>query len=108
MIIPSKMNILGFLYDVILTNDANILTIDDTKITGRIYYKEQKIIIDSNQNPQQLIQTLMHEVLHAIDFLVNGCAEGSLSEGQIDCFATGITSVLLNNNLQNVELSTNN
>lgn len=45
-------------------------------------------------------QTLLHEIIHAIDYHMNGQGNMTLSEEQTDRLATGIYTVLKNNKVE--------
>ena len=95
MKIPKKINILGFTYDVLFTDDMNILG----DCYGRCKFIEQKIYVKKDQAPEQQFQTFWHEVLHAIDWITSGEGSCDLTEKQNDIMATGVASVLMNNKL---------
>lgn len=94
----NKINILGYTYDIIYTNDANKLTINNVLCYGSCCPVEQVIYINTNQAPEQQIQTLLHEIIHCVDYITSGNEGFKLEEKQTDLLATGLASILLNNN----------
>lgn len=102
IILPTSINIKGFTYNVILTNDKNNLLVDDVLCMGRIDYRNQIIYISTEMCMEQQLQTFIHEVIHAIDFLVTKTdSNEQLTEVQTDNIAIGLTSIVLNNIKEN-------
>lgn len=99
MKLPKSLNILGFKYTIGYTNDKNYLN-DGTSICYGVISPSKNLIFIDNTYPQEnQLQTLCHEVIHAIDYITAGNEGYSLTEKQTDLLATGIASVILNNNI---------
>ena len=87
------LNILGYEYEVIYTDDANKLMINNQLCYGLVDYVSQQIFISSQQHPDMIQETLVHEILHAIDHLMNA-GKDSLSEEEIEKIATGLAPIV--------------
>ena len=61
---------------------------------GKIYHDAKKIYIDKDIAKSQQEETLLHEILHAIDQIYNN---HSLSEKQIESMSEGLYQVLKDN-----------
>lgn len=96
MQLPESLNILGFNYDIVLTDDKNILNLNNELVDGFVNLRELKIYIDSTLNPELQLQTLCHEIVHAIDYRMTKNDE-NLTENQTDIIGTGLASILMNN-----------
>lgn len=87
------LNILGYEYEVIYTDDANKLMINNQLCFGLVDYVNQQIFISNQQHPDMMQETLIHEILHAIDHLMNA-GKDSLSEEEIEKMATGLAPMV--------------
>jgi hypothetical protein len=98
MKIPSKINILGFDYEIIETDDKNLLVWENDLCDGLIKYNESKIYVKKSLNEQVKLTILIHEVLHGIDYYMSndGGLRDKLTEDQIHQTATGLASIILN------------
>lgn len=84
--LPSKVNICGIPYDVVLCDDLFAST--ETNL-GQIVFSEAKIKINSNAAPPVQEQTLVHEIVHGM--LTNlGFAEDSADEQFVQSLACAI------------------
>lgn len=92
--IPKKINILGFDYEVILEETEQMKR---NSWIGCINSFEKKIWLDPDIPHKQQLQTLLHEIIHGIDWIMSGKGGYELTEQQTDQLASGILSVLLNN-----------
>lgn len=101
MNIPEKINILGFNYEIIETDDKNILVDDSTLCHGYVRYNDRKIYLEKSSNEEFKKTILIHEILHAIDNITNLNQENreSLTEAQIHHLSIGLASIILNNDL---------
>ena len=90
MEIPKKLNICGFEYTV------EIREIDDSNLYGQHNLTKCQILIANDvTSKQKQEQTLIHEILHAID-----CAVGTkLDEEQITALSRALYQVLKENSL---------
>lgn len=94
--IPKKVKIGCFEYDVKITNDALILN-NKAGHAGLITYSDLEIKIDSNMAIQQQEQTFWHEVCHGIvDYF--DLDLGDNLEKVIEVFSKGFYNVLKDNN----------
>ena len=107
MNLPSKVKILGFTYNIIYTKDKNLLALDHAISLGLANYRQQEITIDLGLPYEQIIQTLIHEIIHVIEHAtVNQMNEYKpMSEFQTDIIATGLASILFNNNFVRFDLT---
>lgn len=87
------LNIMGYEYEVIYTDDANKLLINNNLCYGLVDYVSQLIYINKDQHPDMIQETLVHEILHAIDHLMNA-GKDQLTEEQIDKMATGLAPIM--------------
>jgi Zn-dependent peptidase ImmA (M78 family) len=95
MKLPKKIKILGFTIKV-----KNIKTVKKNENECNVGYfntMEQLITVSDEQCDEQRLHTFMHELIHAIDYMTDGTGTFSLSEAQTDRLALGMTSVLMNN-----------
>lgn len=100
MNLPDKINILGFEYKIVLIDKVcEDLILDDKLCSGIIDHDLQTIYLNvKEKNEERVLQTLVHEIIHAIEYLFDRHQEiTALKEWQIDMIATGITSIILNN-----------
>lgn len=79
--IPKSINILGFNYEINLTEDKNILNLNQE-------------LVDELK-----LQNLCHAIVHAFNYLMTKNDE-NLTENQTDVIGTGLASILLNNKLE--------
>ena len=61
--------------------------------TGRCISKEQRILLDGSAAREWMLDTLLHEVVHA----VSDATQADLEEAQVGALASGLTAVLLDN-----------
>lgn len=84
--IPSKLRILGKTWIV----EEAPLDFSDSGSCNRDY---QKIMVVTTQPEDNIKDTLLHEVLHAVDY----CMATKLTEDQVAALATGLLAVFLDN-----------
>jgi hypothetical protein len=60
---------------------------------GQVDYRAQEIVISQAQHPDQQLDTLLHEALHALDQTLRL----ELSEGQVHALAGGLVALLRDN-----------
>lgn len=101
--IPSTLKILGYTWDIVITDDANLLNMkgaSSTVYAGLCNKHTQTIYISKRtQGFEQQVQTLCHEIIHAIERTFDDMnTHTELTEFQIDMLGTGLASILLNNN----------
>ena len=87
------LKILGYEYEVIYTDDANKLMVGNQLCFGLVDYVNQQIFISNQQHPDMMQETLVHEIIHAIDHLINA-GQNKLSEEDTDKLATGLAPIL--------------
>lgn len=85
------VEILGYKYEVDFIEDDTIILVNGQECLGACNPSEQKIQIRNDQHKQQKKECYYHEVLHAIDWIING--KHTLSEEQIDFLARGLATV---------------
>lgn len=89
MNIPSILTILGKDYKV----NENTEILDAMGICGRVDQSRLEIQYSFSQEPQQMMDTLVHESLHGIDYALSL----ELSEGQITRLTTGLLCFMRDN-----------
>lgn len=85
------VEILGYKYEVDFIEDDRIILLNGQECLGSCSPSEQKIQVRNDQHKQQRKETYYHEVLHAIDCIING--NHTLTEEQIDFIARGLATV---------------
>jgi hypothetical protein len=85
MDLPSSVVVLGKVYSIIKS--------DHIEECGLTEPHECKIWISTNISPQQMKDTLLHELVHAIDYEMHL----GMKERQVHCVATGILDMLNRN-----------
>ena len=99
-----KIQLLGFQYEVFADENELAKTCDEYEIDSNITYglhvaEERKILVSPNLSDTQFVQTLFHELLHAIGS-ISGHAELAHSSRKaeyfVDAIANGILSALQN------------
>ena len=88
--IPKHVEIIGHKFTVILSAE-----ISDDEL-GRCDYNQQKIFISKQQASDTMRDTLLHEIIHAVHWLM-GLADNSTEEEFTARTATGLRSVMLQN-----------
>jgi len=93
MDIPKTLKICGLKYDIVV--DDNLFFEKGAVGTHNV---ERLMITLHTQgvNDQRLVQTLLHEIIHAID---EHYMSQSLDEKQVNAFAAGFYQVLADNNI---------
>lgn len=95
MQIPESVQVGPFRYTVEWVDDLADEADRNRKLYGQCRYGEQKILMSKHVNPDSNLATFLHEVCHAIDFMM----QAGLKEKQIDRLATGLALVLRDNHL---------
>lgn len=85
------VEILGYKYEVDFIEDDRNIIVDNKNCAGCCDPCEQKIKIKLDKNKQQNKVCYYHEILHAIDWIING--DYTLTEEQIDFLARGLATV---------------
>jgi hypothetical protein len=67
--------------------------VDDQDSLGECNDVLQRILVKSGQKPDQAMDTVVHECVHAIDYQMHL----GLTERQVHCVAAGLTAVFLEN-----------
>lgn len=88
--IPKHVEIIGHKFTVILSAE-----ISDDEL-GRCDYNQQKIFISKHQASDTMRDTLLHEIIHAVHWLM-GLADNSTEEEFTARTTTGLRSVMLQN-----------
>ena len=92
--LPKSVKIGGVYYDVYEKTNGFI---DDTTLAGIHKGFSSEIKVDTTMAAQRVLETLMHEIIHATDFTCFGYV---LGEDHIDLLAKSWIQVLVDNNLQ--------
>ena len=74
---------------------TNIYDLDKRALYGTVLHSEQRILLDAEQPPQLMQSSFLHEVLHAIDDMV----QAELTERQVSVLAPALLMVLRDNGL---------
>lgn len=96
--LPKKVDVAGFKYSVIFPYFFE----DDPELLGLHSGTELEIKVSNkfgniSRNPQQVVETLLHETFHAIDFW---CLGDILSENEITELSRSWFSVIKNNDIR--------
>jgi hypothetical protein len=86
--IPKNLDVLGKDYSIKEVTEKEL-----PKETGECYYWLQCILLDKNLRKDSSLETLLHEVIHAVD----GELGLGLKEGQVRLLSQGLYSVLKHN-----------
>lgn len=84
--IPGTLRILGKTWEI---SEAPT----DFTDSGSCNRDYQKIVVVTSQPEENIKDTLLHEVLHAVDY----CMATKLTEDQVAALATGLLAVFLDN-----------
>ena len=98
MALPKRIKILGYDYNIQLVESSEDIIVGGRTCFGSCDFINQVILISKDQAYQQQVQTLIHEIVHAIDFITSGNEGTQLAEKQTDLIATGLASVLFDTN----------
>ena len=85
---PTTITILSHEYEIRLEDPAAW-----SDKYGHMVEGDQVIHINETAHPQQTVNTLMHEIIHAIDAMTTQ----SLEEKQVNTLATGLVAVFRDN-----------
>ena len=88
--IPKHVEIIGHKYSVVISTEMS----EDE--LGRCDYNNQKILISNHQASDTIRDTLLHEIIHAIHWLM-GLGDNSTEEEFTARTTTGLRSVMLQN-----------
>ena len=90
MTIPLKsIRILGKDYEIVHDNEC----LSDQNLLGKTKCTQQKIIYTDDQGAASLRDTILHEVLHAVDWTI----KSDLKETQVAAIASGLYAVFKDN-----------
>jgi hypothetical protein len=97
---PDSVNILGIEYSI--TYCDNPSDVDRNKrdsLWGQIDYWERKIrIYENERTPEDILQTLLHEIIHGIDTALHmNLEEAGDLEDRVDLLALALADVLIRN-----------
>lgn len=67
--------------------------VDDLDSLGECNDVLQRILVKAGQRPDQLMDTTLHEIVHAIDYQMHL----GMTERQVHAIAAGLTAVFLDN-----------
>lgn len=84
----SIIKILGKKYEVQVVEK-----VDDEDNMGECNDVLQRILIKAGQKPDQMMDTVLHECVHAIDYNMHL----GLTERQVHCLGAGLTALFLEN-----------
>jgi Zn-dependent peptidase ImmA (M78 family) len=98
--IPKKINIFSAEYKIIL-HDGDKWNDSKIEMYGQIIYDKREIHICKNQPDDGIIQTLIHEILHAIIYSLNieEIENNKNYERIVDTLATGLSDVIIRNKM---------
>jgi hypothetical protein len=91
--VPSSVRILGKTYSI-CSESIPSWAIAETYYKGRVYHNAQQIIYDKNLNIESQWETILHEIVHAID---HACGFG-FSEIQVTGLSAALFSLVVDNN----------
>lgn len=97
---PKKVNILGVEYQIIyVDNPAEVDRNKRESLWGQVDYWERKIRVYDNGRPKEdVFQTVLHEIIHAIDEALHlDIAESEDGHNNIDLLALALTDVMFRN-----------
>lgn len=81
-------------HDFSLNKRENVL---DGDAIGAINCTRQEILLRNNLKPAQEVETLIHELLHAVTYYTNIISEREVEEKIVDTYAAGLTLILKDN-----------
>ena len=88
--IPRKIKVGGIDYKIVTGKDVE-LDLSGTNLAGQACHTSQLIQLSLNTTPQHLHDTILHEVLHAINTVYN---HNNLTEDDVTQIAHGLHQVL--------------
>lgn len=91
--IPDVIRIGPYVYDV--TREHNLSSDNHVRLQGQARHLDKRIVLDDPMTAQQERVTLLHEVLHVIEYERNL----DLSENCVDQLSVGLADALLRNPL---------
>lgn len=97
MKIPKKINILGFEYKIIQEETETMMR---NGYWGTCNSITQEIHLKPDVPEISKLDTLIHEIIHAIDWQTSGKNGHELTEEQTQHISTGLTTVLRNNKVE--------
>lgn len=86
------IEILGHKFNVLLTSDKNLLLVNGRECLGVANPGEGYIRLSSEQTAFEQRQTLTHEILHCIDWIMHN-GEFKYDEETIDTLARGLVTL---------------
>ncbi len=97
--LPAEVNVLGKKYEIIYCDNPIDVDIAGRKsLFGSTDFWERKIRVYSKQTGEDMVDTVIHEILHIIDNDLNIRWNESDSEDSITLLALGLADVLMRNN----------
>lgn len=99
MSLPKSVTILSVVYavDVVTPDSGEGATMKAGGTLGRCDYTNRRIIVVDGEQPADMLQTLLHEMVHAtLDMLG---MHDDWGEGQVTAFAAVYTDALLRNEM---------
>lgn len=90
--LPSKIKIWS--HDFSLAKKEHVL---DGEAIGAINCTRQEIFLRDNLKPSQEVETLIHELMHAINYYTNVIPDKQEEEKIVDTLTAGLTSILKDN-----------
>lgn len=88
------VEVLGHTFRIIETDKDEDLLVDRNIAMGFIRYFDSVIFIDSRQSYENVKQTFLHELLHAIDFIMHN-EHIEYDEDTVNTLARGLMTVKL-------------
>jgi len=89
---PNKVNIFGREYNITIKEQLDGST-DREETLGQCLNDTLSIEIKGGQHPLLEVDTLLHEIIHALDEVM----QTRMTERQVCCMATGLVGVLKTN-----------
>ena len=98
---PNEVNVLGIIYKIEYVDNPSDVDIYKRKsLWGQIDYWTRSIrIYDNGRNPEDVFETILHELLHAIgDALKLSILAEDKNHDQLDVLALALTDLMTRNN----------
>jgi hypothetical protein len=96
MIRPLRLEILGKWFGVAYINPDHVAWKGED-LAGRVDPDRQRILIREGQPLESEQDTVLHEVIHAVDAAMSGEEDQELDEAQVTRLATGLLAVFKRN-----------
>ena len=103
--IPKKINILSIEYvvEVVSRESGEGATMRGSGTVGRVDFMSRRIILLDGDQPMDVLQSLIHEMVHAMLDAIG--MHGDFSEQQVHTFAACFTDTLIRNGMVKTEVA---